>query len=111
MTTNPLLLSTAVEAVMKAGEIQMRFIESGFEVSHKGTIDLVTEADVAAVRDGLRAQAGQPGGNRPDHVGGDHGLGADALSGHAPGPRVGEDAGAGGGEGLQPPRQQRRDHP
>ena len=36
MTKNPLLLSTAVEAVIKAGEIQMSFIESGFEVSHKG---------------------------------------------------------------------------
>ena len=47
MTKNPLLLSTAVEAVIKAGDIQMGFIESGFEVSHKGTIDLVTEADVA----------------------------------------------------------------
>ena len=32
---------------MKAGEIQMSFIDTGFEVSHKGTIDLVTEADVA----------------------------------------------------------------
>ena len=32
---------------MKAGDIQMSFIERGFEVSHKGTIDLVTEADVA----------------------------------------------------------------
>jgi len=47
MTKNPLLLSTAIEAVIRAGEIQMGFIESGFEVSHKGTIDLVTEADVA----------------------------------------------------------------
>ena len=47
MTSNPLLLSTAIEAVIKAGEIQMSFIDSGFEVSHKGTIDLVTEADVA----------------------------------------------------------------
>jgi myo-inositol-1(or 4)-monophosphatase len=47
MTKDPLLLSTAIEAVTKAGEIQMAFIEKGFEVSHKGTIDLVTEADVA----------------------------------------------------------------
>ncbi len=47
MTKNPLLLSTAIEAVIKAGEIQMSFIDSGFQVSHKGTIDLVTEADVA----------------------------------------------------------------
>ena len=47
MTKDPLLLSTAIEAVIKAGDIQMSFIDSGFEVSHKGTIDLVTEADVA----------------------------------------------------------------
>jgi myo-inositol-1(or 4)-monophosphatase len=47
MTKDPLLLSTAIEAVTKAGEIQMAFIEKGFEISHKGTIDLVTEADVA----------------------------------------------------------------
>ena len=47
MPLNPLFLATAIEAVMKAGEIQMRFIERGFNVSHKGTIDLVTEADVA----------------------------------------------------------------
>src|ERR671915_2624332 len=47
MTHNPVLLSTAIEAVMKAGDIQLSFIESGFGVSHKGTIDLVTEADIA----------------------------------------------------------------
>jgi myo-inositol-1(or 4)-monophosphatase len=47
MATNPLLLATAIEAVIKAGEIQMDYIDSGFQVSHKGTIDLVTEADVA----------------------------------------------------------------
>ena len=44
---NPLFLATAIEAVTKAGEIQMAFIESGFKISKKGTIDLVTEADVA----------------------------------------------------------------
>jgi len=47
MAKNPLFLSTAIEAVIKAGEIQMGFIESGFQVSHKGAIDLVTEADIA----------------------------------------------------------------
>ena len=47
MANNPLLLATAIEAVIKAGEIQMDYIDSGFQVSHKGTIDLVTEADVA----------------------------------------------------------------
>jgi len=47
MARDPLLLATAIEAVIKAGEIQMGYIDSGFQVSHKGTIDLVTEADVA----------------------------------------------------------------
>jgi myo-inositol-1(or 4)-monophosphatase len=47
MSHDPLLLSTAIEAVIKAGRIQMDFIESGFKISKKGTIDLVTEADVA----------------------------------------------------------------
>jgi myo-inositol-1(or 4)-monophosphatase len=47
MPRDPLLLATAIEAVMKAGEIQMSFIDRGFNVSHKGTINLVTEADIA----------------------------------------------------------------
>jgi myo-inositol-1(or 4)-monophosphatase len=50
MPRNPLFLATAIEAVMKAGEIQMGYIESGFEVAHKGQIDLVTEADTAVER-------------------------------------------------------------
>ena len=33
--------------MIKAGDIQMGYIDSGFQVSRKGTIDLVTEADVA----------------------------------------------------------------
>src|SRR5215212_8553458 len=47
MPSNPLLLSTAIEAVIKAGQIQMDFIDTGFKISKKGAIDLVTEADVA----------------------------------------------------------------
>jgi myo-inositol-1(or 4)-monophosphatase len=47
MPSNPLLLSTAIEAVIKAGQIQLDFIDSGFKISKKGAIDLVTEADVA----------------------------------------------------------------
>ena len=47
MPSNPLLLSTAIEAVIRAGQIQMDFIDSGFKISKKGAIDLVTEADVA----------------------------------------------------------------
>ena len=44
---NPLFLATAVEAVIRAGDIQMAFVDSGFNVSKKGKIDLVTEADIA----------------------------------------------------------------
>ena len=44
---NPLFLSTAIEAVTAAGRIQMEFLDSGFKITKKGAIDLVTEADVA----------------------------------------------------------------
>jgi myo-inositol-1(or 4)-monophosphatase len=44
---NPLFLATAIEAVVKAGRIQMAFLDSGFQITKKGTIDLVTEADIA----------------------------------------------------------------
>ena len=64
MTRDPLLLSTAIEAVMKAGEIQMSFIDRGFEVSYKGAIDLVTEADVA-VETMFRKMIGE---RFPDHT-------------------------------------------
>lgn len=47
MPLNPLFLATAIEAVVKAGHIQMEFLDSGFSVSKKGAIDLVTEADIA----------------------------------------------------------------
>ena len=47
VSRDPLFLATAIEAVIKAGQIQLAFIDSGFQVSKKGTIDLVTEADVA----------------------------------------------------------------
>ena len=61
---NPLFLATAVEAVIKAGGIQMAFVESGFNVSKKGTIDLVTEADVA-VEHMFRAMIAE---RFPDHT-------------------------------------------
>jgi myo-inositol-1(or 4)-monophosphatase len=47
MPHNPLFLATAVEAVVKAGEIQMAYVDTGFRVDKKGAIDLVTDADVA----------------------------------------------------------------
>lgn len=50
MARNPRFLATAIEAVIKAGDIQLHYVDSGFHVSHKGTIDLVTEADVAVER-------------------------------------------------------------
>src|SRR5947208_14776501 len=61
---NPLFLATAVEAVIKAGGIQMAFVESGFNVTKKGAIDLVTEADVA-VEKMFRAMIAE---RFPDHT-------------------------------------------
>ena len=43
---DPVFLATAVEIVLRAGEIQMSRRESGFRVNKKGTIDLVTEVDL-----------------------------------------------------------------
>lgn len=47
---NPLPVATAIEAVVKAGDIQLAFLNSGFQISKKNTIDLVTEADLAVER-------------------------------------------------------------
>jgi myo-inositol-1(or 4)-monophosphatase len=47
---DPLLLATAIEAVIRAGEMQMERFGGIFQVDKKGTIDLVTEVDVAVER-------------------------------------------------------------
>ena len=47
---DPVFLATAVEIVLRAGEIQMAGRESGFQVAKKGEIDLVTEVDLACER-------------------------------------------------------------
>ena len=47
---DPIYLSTAVEIVLRAGRIQLQRRESGFEVSKKGAIDLVTEVDLECER-------------------------------------------------------------
>jgi myo-inositol-1(or 4)-monophosphatase len=47
---NPLLLATAVEAVVRAGGIQLERFGTDFRVDKKGTIDLVTEVDVEVER-------------------------------------------------------------
>jgi myo-inositol-1(or 4)-monophosphatase len=47
---DPVLLATAVEIVLRAGDIQLAGLESGFRVEKKGAIDLVTEVDLACER-------------------------------------------------------------
>ena len=46
MSQNPLFLATAVEAVVRAGAIQLEKFGGTFKVDKKGAIDLVTEVDV-----------------------------------------------------------------
>jgi myo-inositol-1(or 4)-monophosphatase len=47
---DPVFLSTAVEIVLRAGEIQLAGRDAGFQVRKKGDIDLVTEVDLACER-------------------------------------------------------------
>src|SRR5882724_10428277 len=47
---DPLFLTTAVEAVVRAGDLQMAQFGGSFAIGMKGTIDLVTEVDVAVER-------------------------------------------------------------
>ena len=47
---DPVYLATATEIVLRAGEIQLARQESGFRVSKKGAIDLVTEVDFECER-------------------------------------------------------------
>lgn len=48
--TDPLFLATAVEAVLRAGEIQLERFGGDLKVDKKGAIDLVTEVDLAVER-------------------------------------------------------------
>ena len=50
MPSDPLLLTTAIEAVVRAGEMQLARLGRAMRVDKKGTIDLVTEVDVAIER-------------------------------------------------------------
>jgi myo-inositol-1(or 4)-monophosphatase len=47
MARNPVFLTTAVEAVVRAGEVMMSRLGGDVHIAKKGTIDLVTEVDVA----------------------------------------------------------------
>jgi myo-inositol-1(or 4)-monophosphatase len=46
----PIFLTTAIEAVVRAGNLQMAHFGRTFQIDKKGTIDLVTEVDVAVER-------------------------------------------------------------
>jgi len=48
--TDPLFLATAVEAVLRAGDIQRARLGGDLDIRKKGRIDLVTEVDVAVER-------------------------------------------------------------
>jgi myo-inositol-1(or 4)-monophosphatase len=61
---SPLFLATAIEAVVKAGRIQVEHARSAFHVKKKGLIDLVTEVDVR-VEAGFRALIAE---RFPDHA-------------------------------------------
>jgi myo-inositol-1(or 4)-monophosphatase len=50
MPHDPLFLATAIEAVVRAGDLQMASLGADIEVSKKGRIDLVTEVDLAVER-------------------------------------------------------------
>ena len=47
---NPLFLSTAIEAVVRAGDLQIAKFGTGVRIDKKGAIDLVTEVDVEVER-------------------------------------------------------------
>ncbi len=63
MPHDPPLLSTAIESVVRAGDMQMARFGGALEVSKKGRIDLVTEVDVAVER-AFRAMIAE---RFPDH--------------------------------------------
>jgi len=49
-TFAPLFLATAIEAVVRAGDLQIAKFNTGVRVEKKGAIDLVTEVDLAVER-------------------------------------------------------------
>ena len=72
---DPIFLATAVEAVLRAGEVQMSRFGGDMRIDKKGTIDLVTEIDIEIER-GFRAMIAD---RFPDHevLGEEFGTGAD----------------------------------
>lgn len=64
MPESSLHLTTAVEAVVRAGDIMLQYFGTAVRVDLKGAIDLVTEVDVAIER-GFRAMIAE---RFPDHA-------------------------------------------
>lgn len=64
MSLDPLLLTTAIEAVVRAGDVMMSRFGKDIRVDKKGVIDLVTEVDVAIERT-FREMIGE---RFPDHA-------------------------------------------
>jgi myo-inositol-1(or 4)-monophosphatase len=60
---DPLFLATAIEAVLRAGEVQLARFGQAMRVEKKGAIDLVTEIDIEVER-GFRAMIAE---RFPDH--------------------------------------------
>ena len=61
---DPVFLATAIDAVIRAGEMQLAGLGRDIRIDKKGTIDLVTEVDIAierAFRDVIAKRF-------PDHV-------------------------------------------
>ena len=50
MASDPLLLTTAIEAVVRAGDLQIARFGGDLQVDKKGRIDLVTDVDLAVER-------------------------------------------------------------
>ena len=50
MTADPAFLATAIEAVVRAGDMQIAKFGTGVRVDKKGTINIVTEVDLAIER-------------------------------------------------------------
>jgi myo-inositol-1(or 4)-monophosphatase len=77
---DPLLLTTAIEAVVRAGDEMMSRFGMGVRVDKKGTIDLVTEVDVAIERS-FREMIGQ---RFPEHAVLGEEFGGDAVAPQGP---------------------------
>jgi myo-inositol-1(or 4)-monophosphatase len=64
MPRNPVFLTTAIEAVVRAGDLMIARLGSDVHIAKKGTIDLVTEVDVA-IETMFRGMIGE---RFPDHA-------------------------------------------